>query len=144
MISSLIEWKHIRVTDSFFDSNVLLYLLSGDHAKADQAERLIRQGGHISVQVLNEFSSIATRKLKMRHHEVREVLAPIRELCKVNPLTEDCHDLGFKISENYQLSVYDSMIVASSLIAGCETLLSEDMQDGLFIENKLRIRNPFH
>ena len=88
------------MTDSFFDSNVLLYLLSGDHAKADQAERLIRQGGHISVQVLNEFSSIATRKLKMRHHEVREVLAPIRELCKVNPLTEDCHDLGFKISEN--------------------------------------------
>ena len=80
----------------------------------------------------------------MRHHEVREVLAPIRELCKVNPLTEDFHDLGFKISENYQLSVYDSMIVASSLIAVCETLLSEDMQDGLLIENKLRIRNPFH
>ena len=132
------------MTDSFFDSNVLLYLLSRDHAKADQAERLICQGGHISVQVLNEVSSIATRKLKMRHHEVREVLAPIRELCKVNPLTEDFHDLGFKISENYQLSVYDSMIVASSLIAVCETLLSEDMQDGLLIENKLRIRNPFH
>ena len=46
--------------------------------KAVQAGKLIRQRGHISVQVLNDFSSIATRKLKMRHHEVREILAPIR------------------------------------------------------------------
>jgi predicted nucleic acid-binding protein len=38
---------------SFFDTNVLLYIASGDPAKADRAERIIADGGTISVQVLN-------------------------------------------------------------------------------------------
>jgi predicted nucleic acid-binding protein len=42
-----------------------------------------------------------------------------------------------------KLSVYGAMIVAAALLAGCETLHSEDMQDGLLIDNQLRIRNPF-
>lgn len=71
MTSSLIGWKRMNVAEQFFDSNVLLYLLSGDDAKADKAEEVIRQGGHISVQVLNEFASIATRKLKLTHASTR-------------------------------------------------------------------------
>ena len=47
----------------FFDTNVLLYLLSGDQAKANAAETLVASGGIVSVQVLNEFASVATRKL---------------------------------------------------------------------------------
>jgi predicted nucleic acid-binding protein len=133
----------MRVAEQFFDSNILLYLLSGDAAKADKAEEVISQGGHISVQVLNEFASIATRKLKLTHAEVREVLAPVRAICKVNPLSEETHDLGLQISERYQLSIYDAMIAASALAAGCKTLLSEDMQDGQIIDRKLRIQNPF-
>jgi len=133
----------MRVAEQFFDSNILLYLLSGDDAKADKAEEVVSQGGHISVQVLNEFASIATRKLKLTHAEVREVLAPIRTICNVNPLTEEAHDLGLQISERYQLSIYDAMIAASALVAGCKILLSEDMQDGQIIDRKLRIRNPF-
>jgi predicted nucleic acid-binding protein len=133
----------MRVAEQFFDSNILLYLLSGDDAKADKAEEVISQGGHISVQVLNEFASIATRKLKLTHVEVREILAPVRAICNVNPLTEETHDLGLHLSERYQLSIYDAMIAASALAAGCKTLLSEDMQDGQIIDRKLRIRNPF-
>lgn len=133
----------MRVAEQFFDSNILLYLLSGDDAKADRAEEVISQGGYISVQVLNEFASIATRKLKLTHAEVREVLAPVRAICNVNALTEETHDLGLQISERYELSVYDAMIAASALMAGCKTLLSEDMQDGLVIDRELRIRNPF-
>jgi predicted nucleic acid-binding protein len=133
----------MMVAEQFFDSNVLLYLLSGDAAKADQAEALIGQGGHISVQVLNEFASVATRKLKMTHAEVREALDPIRSICQVNPLDEETHDLGLHLSERYQLSIYDAMIAAAALAAGCRTLFSEDMQDGLMIERKLRIRNLF-
>lgn len=132
----------MSVAEQFFDSNVLLYLLS-DSAKADKAEELLIQGGHISVQVLNEFASIAIRKLKMSHAEAREMLAPIRAVCRVNPLTEETHELGLQLSERYQLSIYDGMIAASALLAGCKTLLSEDMQDGQIIERKLRIRNPF-
>lgn len=133
----------MSVAEQFFDSNVLLYLLSGDSVKADKAEELLVQGGHISVQVLNEFASIATRKLKMSHAEAREVLAPIRAVCRVNPLTEETHERGLQLCERYQLSIYDGMIAASALLAGCKTLFSEDMQDGQIIERKLRIRNPF-
>ena len=49
----------------FFDTNVLLYLVSEDTKKADRAEALVRQGGVISVQVLNEAANVARRKMRM-------------------------------------------------------------------------------
>ncbi|MCX7180279.1 MAG: PIN domain-containing protein [Proteobacteria bacterium] len=133
----------MSVAEQFFDTNVLLYLLSNDEAKADIAEELVAKGGHISVQVLNEFASVAMRKLGMPYDEAREALATIRAVCVVNPLTEETHDLGLDLAKRYQLSVYDAMIAASALIADCKTLLSEDMQDGLLINRKLRVKNPF-
>ncbi|MEF8716249.1 MAG: PIN domain-containing protein [Candidatus Accumulibacter necessarius] len=133
----------MSVPEHFFDTNILLYLLSGDDAKADAAEALIGEGGHLSVQVLNEFASVATRKLDMTHAEVRDVLAPIRAICQVHALTEVTHELGVHLAERYRLSIYDGMIAAAALDAGCTTLFSEDMQDGLLIERSLRIRNPF-
>jgi predicted nucleic acid-binding protein len=51
--------------------------------------------------------------------------------------------VGRALAERYGLSVYDAMIVASALIAGCTTLWSEAMQDGLLVEGELRIMNPF-
>lgn len=133
----------MSIAEHFFDTNIVLYLLSADDVKADRAEKLLSQGGHISVQVLNEFASIATRKLKMTHAEVQEVLIPVRAICHVNPLTEETHDLGLRIAERYQVSIYDAMILASALAAGCRTLFSEDMQDGQLIDRRLRICNPF-
>jgi predicted nucleic acid-binding protein len=133
----------MSVPEHFFDTNILLYLLSGDDAKADAAEALIGEGGHLSVQVLNEFASVATRKLDMTHAEVRDVLAPIRAMCQVHALTEVTHEVGVHLAERYRLSIYDGMIAAAALDAGCTTLFSEDMQDGLLIERSLRIRNPF-
>ena len=50
---------------SFLDSNVLLYVASGDPATADRAEQLIGAGGMISVQVLNEITNVARRKMGM-------------------------------------------------------------------------------
>ena len=129
--------------DHFFDTNVLLYLLSADEAKADKAEALVCKGGHISVQVLNEFASIATRKLGMTHAETRNALATIRAVCQVHSLTEEIHDLGMQLAERHRLSLYDAMIVAAALTVGCTTLYSEDMQDGLLVRKTLRIRNPF-
>jgi predicted nucleic acid-binding protein len=67
--------------EAFFDTNVLLYLLSGDEARADQAEKVIAGGGIISVQVLNEFASVATRKLGMSWTEIREILSQVRAVC---------------------------------------------------------------
>jgi predicted nucleic acid-binding protein len=68
----------------FFDTNVLLYLLSTD-AKADQAESLLAGGGVVSVQVLNEFVSVALRKLKMKWPELREILATGHQIAVIGP-----------------------------------------------------------
>ena len=48
-----------------------------------------------------------------------------------------------RLAERYQFRIYDAMIVAAALAAGCDTLWSEDMQDGLMIDDRLAIRNPF-
>lgn len=131
------------MAERFFDTNVLLYLLSGDCTRADRAEAALATGGVLSVQVLNEFASVAMRKIRMPLDEIREVLATVRALCKIVPITEATHDKGLEIADRYGLSIYDAMIVASALIADCEILLSEDMQDGQVFDGALKIRNPF-
>ncbi len=86
-------------TEVFFDTNVLLYLMSADAAKADRAESLIAGGGVISVQVLNEFASVAVRKQALSHAEIRAALEPIRTVCRLVPLTGETHDLGLRLAE---------------------------------------------
>ena len=129
-------------TESFFDTNVLLYLLSGDPAKADRAEELLGSGGTISAQVLNEFAAVARRKLAMPWPEVREVLATVRAVCAVEPVSEATHDLGVAIAERYGFSLYDSLIVAATSLAGCRVLYTEDLQDGQTV-HAVTVRNPF-
>ena len=143
LISSSIGSTLMSAAERFFDTNVLLYLLSGDALRADHAERELSGGGVISVQVLNEFASVAWRKLGMSVAEIREVLVTIRTVCTVVPITEEVHDLGLQLIEKYRLSLYDAMIVAAALLAGCKTLFSEDMQHGQVFEGSLEIENPF-
>lgn len=133
----------MKEADVFFDTNVLLYLLSADSGKADCAEELLAIGGIVSVQVLNEFTSVALKKLKMSWAEIRDVLFQIRIVCPVADLTLATHDRAGQVAERYGLSFYDALIVAAALIAGCTTLYSEDMQEGLVVERQLTIRNPF-
>lgn len=129
--------------EGFFDTNVVLYLLSADVSKADRAEELIALGGTLSVQVLNEFVAVASRKLRMPWSEIREVLSLLRSVCAIEPITIETHERAVQIAERYGLSIYDALIVSAALLAGCRTLYSEDMQDGQVIEGLLTIRNPF-
>jgi len=128
---------------AFADSNVLLYLSSGDSTKAMRSREVLAGGPVISVQVLNELTNVLRRKVGLSWQEIDDFLCLVRGLCSVEALTPQCHDLGRYIAERYQLSVYDAMIVASALQAGCDTLFSEDMQAGLRIEQALTIVNPF-
>ena len=128
---------------SFLDSNIVLYLASEDLLKADRAQELVAEGGTISVQVLNEIANISRRKMGLSWTETRNFLLMIRGLLKVEPITIEIHDVGISLAERYQLSVYDSMIVSAALSAECDTLLSEDLQDGLLINGRLRVLNPF-
>ena len=128
---------------SFFDANVLVYLASGDAAKADRAEAIVVGGGSISVQVLNELANVARRKMQMSWDETHALLNTLRGLLTVHPTTVETHEAGLRIAERYGLSIYDSMIAASALDAGCDTLWSEDMQHGMKLDEGLRIANPF-
>lgn len=127
---------------AFFDTSVLLYLFSSDVKKADRIEQLLLAGGVISVQVLSEFTSVARRKLGMSWEEIAEAVQTIRELCRVEPLTEQTHDLAVALAARYGLSWYDAMITASARLAECDTLYTEDMHNGLVVD-KLKLVNPF-
>jgi len=127
----------------FFDTNILFYLLSVDEPKADRAEELLADGGVISVQVLNEFASVAARKLNMPWADIRQILAGIRAACQVEALTEAMHECGLDLAQRYGFSFYDATIAAAALLSGCSTLYTEDFHHGLIIEGKVTIVNPF-
>ena len=127
----------------FFDTNVLLYVLSADTQKADIAERLLAQGGATSVQALNEFTNVSLRKFRMPLVDVREALAVARRCLKVVPVTQEVHALGLDLIERYRFSVYDSMIVAAALVSECTVLWTQDLQSGLKVDRRLELRNPF-
>jgi len=133
----------MSVVDAFFDTSVLMYLLSSDAAKSDRVEALLADRGTISVQVLNEFAAVAIRKLKMPLPEVREVLDTIRAVCDVETVTVETHDRALAIVERYGFSLYDSLLIAAALIADCKVLYSEDLQHGQLIDRQLRVVNPF-
>ena len=126
----------------FADTNVVLYLLD-DGPKAERAEVVLGQGPRISVQVLNEAMVNCRRKAGLSWEDTGAFLEGIRSLCPVEDLTVQTHQVGRALAEKYQLSVYDAMIVSAALIAGCTTLWTEDMHDGLLVEDQVRVVNPF-
>jgi predicted nucleic acid-binding protein len=128
---------------SFFDTDVLVYIASSDAAKADRAEAAVAAGGAISVQVLNELANVARRKMRMSWDDTHALLTTLRGLLTVHPLTLDIHETGLTLAERYGFSIYDAMIAAAAIHAGCDTLWSEDMQHGMALDEGLRIVNPF-
>jgi len=129
--------------DCFFDSSVPIYMLSSDDKRSLTAARLLRAGGFISVQVLNEFTSVARRKLRLDWDVLERALNEVREFCE-EPLavTLASHEAGLAISRRYGYYIYDSLIIVAAIQSGAKTLYAEDMQDGQRI-GELTIRNPF-
>ena len=128
----------------FLDTNVLLYSLAASDPRQAVAVGLLTAGGSVSVQVLNEFASVAHRKMKLSWPDVARALSDIRALCSpVVPLTLATHDEAINLATRDGIAFYDALIVASALGAGCDVLLTEDMQDGRVIEGRLTICNPF-
>ncbi len=132
----------INVTKPFFDTNILLYLLSADNKKADISENLLATGGTISVQVLNEFVSVARRKLKLSFAEIHQILNSIYPLCSIQSISQTTHEFACHLAERYDFSIYDACIVASALEAECKILYTEDLQHNQRISH-LKIKNPF-
>jgi predicted nucleic acid-binding protein len=129
---------------AFFDTNILVYVVGQKDKRSDRAEALLAEGGTISVQVLNELANVSRKKLRMSWEEIDEALAAICVLCpSPAPLTVETHDAGRRIAARYGYSMFDGLIAASALEAECDTLYSEDLQDGQVIEGRVTVRNPF-
>jgi predicted nucleic acid-binding protein len=115
---------------AFFDTNVLVYAFL-DIEKRQSALEALSQGGVISAQVLNEFTQVARRKRQRSWLEIEAAVAVIRiRFPDVMPLTAETHAQALALARDHGLSFYDALIVASALEAGCDTLYSEDLQDG--------------
>ena len=81
----------------------------------------------------------------MTWREVHDALAAIRTLCRaILPMDLETHADGLRIAERYGYAIFDALIIAAALRARCTVLYSEDMQDGIRIDARLRIIDPFH
>ncbi len=128
----------------FLDTKVLIYSVAGTDARSEIAEARLAAGGVVSVQVFNEFAATARRKLGMSWHDIAEALDAMRILCpSPRAISMETHDAAVKIARTHGFHLYGALVIASALAADCETLYTEDLQDGQVIEERLTIRNPF-
>jgi predicted nucleic acid-binding protein len=126
----------------FVDTNVAVYAALGG-PKALLALGVLA-GATISVQVLNEFTNVCLRKLDYDRFKLDRLISEIRsQVATIMPVSEETHDLAREIVFRHKLGFYDSALLASALLADCDIFYSEDMQDGLVIDDQLTIRNPF-
>lgn len=127
---------------AFFDTNILVYIVSDDPKKFPAAACL-RQGGVVSVQVLNEFVHVVRRKLRHDWNTIELALKYFHiALDDIIPLTAQLHAAALLLARDHGLTIYDALIVAAAMEAGCDTLFSEDMQHGR-VFGRVTIKNPF-
>jgi predicted nucleic acid-binding protein len=133
----------------FADTNILLYAedVEADPFKHRVARDLIRdmmraQSGHISLQVLQEYFSIATGKLKV-HSEVAR--RRVEYYMTLDVVTLDEFDVlgAIDLHRLHQFSIWDCLILRAALISGCRKLYTEDLQHGFRLE-RLEVVNPFY
>lgn len=129
--------------ERFFDTNVLVYAFAADDPRSVQAEKLLADGGVIGVQVLNEFTNVARRKLGWPWNEIEAAIVVIEDLLgAARPLMAAIRARAVALARDHALSFYDALIVAAAADAGCRMLVSEDMQHGRKF-GALTIENPF-
>jgi len=132
----------------FVDTNVLVYFRSNNDSRkqriaTDWLRRLANsQRGRISTQVLVEFYAVAMRGV---NPDIARARADVEDFAMWQPVppSVELFRRAWAVGDRYSLSWWDAMIVGAALTAGCTTLLTEDMQDGLVIDQTLTIMNPF-
>ena len=128
---------------SFADTNIVVYAEGSDISKAQRATAILESSPVISSQVVVETISALTRKYGFTLTEAHEVALGLIELCDLVPVGADTIREAVRLAARYQLSHWDSLIVAAAALAGCETLYSEDLQHNQLFDDRLRVINPF-
>ena len=130
----------------FIDTNILVYAYTnGDIEKNNTAILLLQNPENsflISTQVLSELYS-ALSKYKIEHDVITSVIKEITTFCDVVPVDIETVNLALIIKKKYAYSYWDSLILSAALENECQSLYSEDMQDGQTVENTFEIINIF-
>jgi predicted nucleic acid-binding protein len=137
--------KQITTTDRIaVDTNILVYLHEEIPSFKSEISRLIVQNlPVISSQVISEYINVLNRLLRAPKKLLIEHCTTLTEGC---PIVGIDHQLMLKARElliKYDFQIFDSIIVASALQAGCDVLYSEDFQHYFVVENQLTIINPY-
>jgi len=128
---------------AFADSNIVLYALGDEPLKRQVAWRILFQSPVISVQVLNECSNVLIKKRKVDKSKVRATLEDVLQFASVEAIGLPTVEAAWTLMDRYRFSYFDSLILASALMADCQILYSEDMRHGQVIDGQLTIVNPF-
>jgi len=132
----------------FFDTNILLYSISREPAELGKHERAVtlleRDGGALSVQVLQEFYVQATRQSRADPlpHDIAVGLISTWTRFRIQEITLSILERALEIKAAHGFSYWDSAIIAAACALGCRRLYSEDMSHGREIEGMIII-NPF-
>ena len=133
--------------DVFIDTNIWLYAFinqSTDFVKQTKARTLIQNVQPVvSVQVINEICVNLIKKAKVTEDEISQLIESFYTNYRVIDLTQVILIRASQLRQQYSLSYWDSLIVASALIANVTEIYSEDMQHELVISNQITIINPF-
>lgn len=131
-------------TKYFLDSSVVLYALDKTSPqKCGRLFDLLKDKGFISPQVVFESLFVSLRKAGLQKTEAIRFARFLLDNSFLQIENNGVVETALRIFSKYLLQSYDSKIVAAALESGCTTLYSEDMQNGLVIENTLTIINPF-
>ncbi|NLO49614.1 MAG: PIN domain-containing protein [Bacteroidales bacterium] len=131
----------------FIDTNIWVYArVEGTdlekHKKAISFLRNLSNRVIISTQVINKFYSALSKNM-IAEAKIQSAIEQILPDVELNKLSLNTIRKSWEIKLKYQLSIYDSLIIASALEADCKILYTEDLQHNQLIEGKLRIINPF-
>jgi len=127
------------------DTNILLYRHNRpyDNAQRAIAYKLLSETPVISSQVISEYLNVMRRRFKVEKRKLIRACAVWLQDCYVHPVTASTIERADELINRYDFQLFDGIIVASALEAGCDILYSEDMHDGLIVEETLTIVNPF-
>ncbi|MDX2188545.1 MAG: PIN domain-containing protein [Bacteroidota bacterium] len=126
------------------DTNILIYLFDSNNIKKREiAENLIIENALISFQSVSEFINVSSRLLKYSKREILKDCNKIILNLEVIPFTNQILSKAELLIFKYDFQIFDSIIIASALSSECEILYSEDFQNEMLIEGKLKIINPF-
>jgi predicted nucleic acid-binding protein len=127
----------------FADTNVAVYALDADPQRRAQAFAVMRRRPVISTQVVNEFLNVLTGKQRAPRDIAHRYARILLRRCEVVALTPQVVETAMQLGDRYQCSHWDALVIAAALLAGCDTLYSEDLQDGQVFEGRLTVKNPF-